>query len=247
MSVGRVFSRAFGTIGRNPIVVVGLALLMGAIPTLALTFAAVQLFPTAGIGGRLIINGWVSILVGALVQGTLTRASVADAEGRRASFAECLVTGLRSLPWLLGLAILIGLGVGLGTLLLVIPGLVLMTMWFVALPALAEERESILDAISRSTDLTQGARWKIFGIFLIVTILNALIGGIFGLIVASAHLEMFSPLTGRAELTVVSGGTAMFLQTIALAFWGTIQPSVYVELRDWKEGGSAEALEQVFA
>jgi hypothetical protein len=35
--------------------------------------------------------------------------------------------------------------------------------------------------------------------------------------------------------------------TIFNTLWGTIQPSLYVELRQWKEGDRMENLEQVFA
>jgi hypothetical protein len=39
----------------------------------------------------------------------------------------------------------------------------------------------------------------------------------------------------------------MILGTIFNVLWGTIQPSLYVELRQAKEGESSESLAQVFA
>jgi hypothetical protein len=40
---------------------------------------------------------------------------------------------------------------------------------------------------------------------------------------------------------------SIVLGTLLNAVSGTIYPSIYVELRQWKEGTSVEALEQVFA
>jgi hypothetical protein len=43
MSVGRVFQRAFSAIAYNPVVILGLALVVGALPGLIFSFAFVQL------------------------------------------------------------------------------------------------------------------------------------------------------------------------------------------------------------
>jgi hypothetical protein len=37
------------------------------------------------------------------------------------------------------------------------------------------------------------------------------------------------------------------ISTLLTAFWATVQASLYIELRQWKEGDSAEALQKVFA
>lgn len=247
MSIGRIFSRAFGAIGHNPLVVISLAFVAGAVPTLLLTYAAGILMPAvSGLGTSLMVNGWISILASALLQGTMTRVVLADREGRKASLLECVISGIRSLVPLVGLGIAIGFCVGIGAILLIVPGIMLLTAWFVAMPALAEEREGILDALSRSADLTSGARWKIFAIFLIMTVVNGLIGGVVGLILGMNQLHMYS-LLDRDQLTLASAGAALFLHTVVAVLWGTMQPSAYVELREWKEGGSTETLEQVFA
>jgi hypothetical protein len=39
----------------------------------------------------------------------------------------------------------------------------------------------------------------------------------------------------------------MVVGTLFNMIWGTVQPSLYIELRQWKEGGSIENLEQIFA
>jgi hypothetical protein len=50
-----------------------------------------------------------------------------------------------------------------------------------------------------------------------------------------------------AGFTVANVIGSMVVGTIFNMLWGTVQPSLYVELRQWKEGDSADNLAQVFA
>ena len=52
-------------------------------------------------------------------------------------------------------AILSGIAVGIGFILLIIPGLYLMTIWSVGAPAIVAERRGALEAFGRSHDLVR--------------------------------------------------------------------------------------------
>lgn len=82
-------------------------------------------------------------------------------------------------------AILVGLGVFLGFLAFVIPGLVLLTQWSVAAPAVVIERQGATKAISRSRQLVQGNGWQVFGV-LIVTVVIILVADAVFLSIAAA-------------------------------------------------------------
>src|SRR2546423_14486787 len=118
-SVGRLFQRAFSAIALNPVVILGLALLVGALPKLIMTYLFVQLglvtSPEAMRIGAIspariiwvsLLSGLIIIVIAALVQGSLTRAVLTANEGRRASFGESLGTGLQVILPLIGLSIL---------------------------------------------------------------------------------------------------------------------------------------------
>jgi hypothetical protein len=75
---------------------------------------------------------------------------------------------------LLWTAILVGVGVFLGLLLFIAPGLVLLTQWAVAAPVVVVEVRSAPEAIGRSRQLVHGHGWQVFGV-LIVTFLLVLI------------------------------------------------------------------------
>src|SRR3546814_14014813 len=73
----------------------------------------------------------VSMVFYELVQGGLDRATIAHTEGRRASFGESAAAGLAVALPLIGLSILAAIGIWLGLILLIVPGIMLFCMWAV--------------------------------------------------------------------------------------------------------------------
>src|SRR6185369_17441918 len=91
MSIGRVFQRAFSTITHNPIVVLGIAIVVGALPSVIITYVMRSLragdpnTDLSRIWGTMVITWVLAVIIGAIVQGALTRAVAAENEGQRAS------------------------------------------------------------------------------------------------------------------------------------------------------------------
>jgi hypothetical protein len=79
----------------------------------------------------------------------------------------------------IGLQLVIGMAAGLALLFLVVPGVFLFVMWALAVPAKILENKGVFDSMSRSSDLTQGRRWRIFVIgllfFLLAVVVNQLL------------------------------------------------------------------------
>ncbi|HEY6663112.1 MAG TPA: YciC family protein [Sphingomicrobium sp.] len=253
MSIGRVFERAFAAIKTNPGVILGLAFAVGALPALFISilfvqagFGSPEAFRTGAISprafaGAIFLSVLVSLVISAIVQAALTRATVSASEGRKASFGESLATGLRVIIPLVVLAIVSGIGIALGMMLLIVPGIILGLMWAVAVPTLVIERRGVFGSLGRSSELTKGAKWKILGIVLIVWVTYWLVS----LIVGVVGLSAYGPTaTGLNAMNIIGN---VVLGTLINAAWGTVQPAIYVELRQWKEGTSVEALEEVFA
>ncbi len=252
--MGRVVTRTFGTIGRNWQVFGLLALLLGAGPQLVLSGGqilggwntATPAFGNAGalfgyIGGML---GMVLFAVAAafLLQAALVHGVVADLNGRRPTFQECLSTGMRFILPLLGLALLMGLALMLGFILLIVPGVILGLMWIVAAPVVVVERTGVTAAFSRSARLTKGFKGPIFGLLVVFAIVSwilsaailaagwALTGGITAANVTSWPVAVLTALIGAIQSLVGSTGIA----------------SIYYELRSIKEGAGPESLASVF-
>jgi hypothetical protein len=107
-------------------------------------------------------------------------------DGRRDSSVEDLVraTGPVILP-LIGAGILAGLGIGIGFLLLFVPGLILLTIWAVIAPAIVVERTGVIEAFGRSRELVRGNGWQVFGVIFTVFVITAIVGVILGVIAAA--------------------------------------------------------------
>lgn len=255
VSIGRIFGRTFDTITKNPVATFGIAFLFGALPSIAMQFLFQGVRAEALTPGRsvaLIVVGIFSILISIVLamitQGALVRVTVAQSEGRRASLGETLMAGLTMALPLLGLAILSGIAMMIGFLLLIVPGIILYVMWSVSAPALVEERLGIGSALGRSRALTKGARWTIFGLLLIVLVIAWLISAVAGVINVALYGGpedlMAAAMSGNFPVGVFV--VSLVTGTIFSAIWGVLLTSLYVELRAWKEGPAGAALAEVF-
>jgi uncharacterized membrane protein len=252
VSIGRVFSRGFGVIVDNPLTVVGITFLVGTIPTLAFSWFQqslnqVSLDSSQYLGVLAVSLGGavVSLVLQAIIQGSLVRATLAYARGERATIAESLAASTAVVLPLIGLAILSALGVGFGFVLLIVPGIILYVMWSVAAPALVAERIGVIEAFGRSRYLTRGARWQVFGLELILVVAYWIFIGTLGVwILGAGGLNSMDVSDGLPIWWLVSNA---ILSTIATMVWSTVQAALYVELRDWKEGLPEEALHEIFA
>ena len=149
---------------------------------------------------------------------------------------------------LLLLGILSALAITLGFVLLIAPGIILYVMWSVAAPALVEERLGPIRAFGRSRDLTRGARWKIFALTLVIFVAYLLFSAAVELIGAMAFGtgDGGVPADITSDLPLGYLATTIVAATISSALWGVILTSLYVELRDWKDGPKSEALADIF-
>jgi len=91
--------------------------------------------------------------------------------------------------------IVIGLMAFLGLLLLIVPGVILSVMWSLAIPVAVLEERSMLDAASRSADLTKGGRLRVLLVYLLFVLLMLIVTLLF-----SVPLALFN-------MASVAGGT----------------------------------------
>jgi hypothetical protein len=95
---------------------------------------------------------------------------------RPAGVADSFLKVKGQIPGVIGLSLLVGLVAGVASLAFIVPGIYLFVMWSLAVPAKILENKGITDAMSRSSDLTQGNRWRIFIIWLLFFVLSLGVG-----------------------------------------------------------------------
>jgi hypothetical protein len=186
----------------------------------------------------LILVNWLAALLAAAVsivalfwvQGALVKA-VEDVRDGRAdlSLGETFQRVRPQLAAIIVGGILAGLGIALGLVLLIVPGLVLMTWWVLVIPVIVLEQRSAGDAFGRSRELVRGYGWGVFGV-IVLTIL-VLIG--FG-IVLSIVLSPFDDWLRSFLSNVVSG-------TVTAPFIAVTWTILYYRLRGAKEAPAPAA------
>jgi hypothetical protein len=248
IDIGRVMQRGFAAIGSNAAAFFLAAIMLVGLPTVVMNYLMLgQVEAVAANPGdpafwstyaALIL---VSILTTYLLQAAVVRSTILDLSGRPIDFGSSLAAALMLLLPIIGLAIVSGIAIGLGFLLLVVPGVILYLMWSVAVPVLVEERRGVFGSLSRSAELTKGSKGRILGLIVIYSIFSSMI---------SAVVSLFSGagMTGTGEIAspllfaVLAGVTGVVNGVVMAAMLA----SLYVELRTVKEGASTDSLAAVF-
>jgi hypothetical protein len=152
--------------------------------TLLIPAALVLFLPVALISGllyastvgpvELILLVALGAVVGVWFQGMVVEAALDILDGRR---DHTVGTLLRSVTPVLGPLVLAGVLAGLATgiaMLLIVPGLYLLTIWAVLAPVIVIERRPAMEAFGRSRELVRGHGWQVFGVVVVVYLLQVL-------------------------------------------------------------------------
>jgi hypothetical protein len=203
ISVGQVLSDAFATYSANLGVLIavslGIAVVFGLI---------VGLLNDAG-GFVMQTLAWIVQLIGtAIYTGFVVRLVQDVRDGRRdATVGDLFSAAAPAIGALIIWGILSGIAIGIGFLLLIVPGLILMTIWAVGAPAIVVEGAGPIEAFGRSYELVRGQAWTVFGIlvcvflimavaYLVAALIGAAIGGLAGaIIVGIIALALFMPVS----------------------------------------------------
>lgn len=120
-----------------------------------------------------------------------------NGEGSEISAMKLVIEGLKMLPKFIGLAILVYIVVGLGSLLLIIPGIYLGVVLSMSFYIAGVERISLFNAFGKAFKLMKGHWWETFGLYFVMVLIVAIGFYVFILIVgffASEVLAAFNPM-----------------------------------------------------
>jgi uncharacterized membrane protein len=217
LNVGGVLSQALATLQSKLLFFVFAGLLIG-VGNLAASY------PDAG-GLRLAIGVIVALAVSVLGQIVTIRATAGPLGVNAATeFAPALqAAGPKFVPVLLT-ALLVSIIVGLGSILLIVPGIILGVMLSASLQACVLEDRAPIEALKRSRELTRGNRWRVLGLSLILLLI--VIGGLLLGAIPTA-VAGFVPLIGPLVAIIISSAISGLI-SVFMSIAGT---HAFLELR----------------
>jgi hypothetical protein len=205
ISIGGVLSETFSTYGQNFGALIG-----GAIAVFVIVGLASGLLQNEG---GLILGTLALIieLVGrAIFVGFVVKLVEDVRDGKRDhSVGDLFSSASDAIIPLIGFGILFGIGVGIGFLLLIIPGFFLLTMWSVGAPAIVIEKEGPIGAFGRSWKLVWGDGWRVFAVLVVVFLIV--------LAVSAVLLAIADPIGSGAVLVAAVVSSVITAPVYALA------------------------------
>jgi hypothetical protein len=175
----------------------------------------------------------VSMVLGALSQAVVLYGAFEDMRGRPVDLMASFQLAWRRFLPVIGVSLLMGLLVGLASILLVFPAIMLFTAWYVATPTCVVERTGPWQSLTRSAALTKGYRWRVFGMIVLV----AIVGGI-----GTGVTAGLSSLAGSTIGLVAQ----LIWNAIFGAFSAILVVVAYHDLRVAKEGIDTDQIAAVF-
>ncbi len=191
--------------------------------------------------GWMILILLVTFAAYGLLEAALVRAAVLDLEGDRVTVRASVAAVLRRIVPMVGLSLVGMVGIILGTCLFVVPGILMMIRWAVAVPVLVVEGGGVFNALGRSMRLTQGHGRKLFALGAVYLLLAWIIT----VAVPAATAGFNQQVSDSIILTWLAFCVRALTSVVQLVIGSAGLGAVYYELRSIR-GAGPDSLASVF-
>jgi hypothetical protein len=168
----------------------------------------------------------VILIAGYVLQATLVKA-VQDVRDGRAdlSIGETISAVTPSLSIVVGASILASLGIWIGFVFIIVPGLFLMTIWAVIVPVIVIERSGALASFGRSRALVRGHGWHVFGTLVLVYIIQIVVQFVLSLVFSALPVVLGDGLSSVISGTLISPFLALVVTLVYYRLVGISAPA----------------------
>lgn len=192
------------------------------------------------------VQAVVGLFAYGVIIGAFTYSVVSGLRGQDLSLGACLSSAVGRLHYVLPTLLIVGVIIMLGSILLVVPGIIAALIFYVAASVAAAEGAWPGKALSRSQFLTRGSRWSLLGLFLVQIAISLVLVAVLS-VVALALLgaqpaELASNPEKLATYTIIS----MIVGLPFNAFFAMLPVTVYFLMSVEKDGRDLGDVEQVF-
>jgi hypothetical protein len=233
--VGFVFGRSLAMLRRQFLKFLALAFAASLPPLLIVLYPPTVGRPlTLDYGLAVLGVAILTLLLFAVCQPAIIYGAFQTMRGRDFHIGESLRKALERLMPLVGVSILMLVSIMIGSLLLLVPGLVLWTMFLVAVPACVVEHLGPVQSLRRSAALTKGNRWRLFGMFMLLAVL-----------VTAIRFALSATLNAAGGRLVAGIGDVAF-DAVATSLELIVFAVAYHDLRVAREGIDIERIAALF-
>ena len=171
-----------------------------------------------------VLGSLVQIVAAFLLQATLVKA-VQDVRDGRAdmSIGDTVRAAVPFLGPVALASILAGIAITIGLLLVIVPGLYLITIWAVIVPVIVLERSGALASFGRSRRIVRGNGWHVFGTLVLVYIIMLAVGIILGLIFSALPHSLANGLSSIISGTLIAPFLALVVTLVYYRLAGDAQ------------------------
>jgi hypothetical protein len=110
-----------------------------------------------------------------------------------------------------GASILAGIGIAIGLVLVIIPGLFLLTIWCLIVPVIVLENASVGQSFGRSQQLVKGYGWHVFGTLVLVFLILIVVNIVISVVLSALPQELANAISSIISGTFVAPFLALVL------------------------------------
>ena len=171
-----------------------------------------------------VLGSLVEIFAAFLLQATLVKAVQDVRDGRvDLSLGETVRAATPYLGAVAGASILAGIAITIGLILIIVPGLYLITIWAVIVPVIVLEQSGVMASFGRSHELVRGRGWHVFGTLVLAWLILLAVNLILGLIFAALPDALGRGLSSVISGTLIAPFIALVVTLVYYRLSGTSQ------------------------
>jgi hypothetical protein len=131
------------------------------------------------------------------------------------------------LPAVIAAGVLAAIAIGIGILLLIVPGLFLLTIWSMLVPVIVIEGRAAGEAFTRSREVVKGNGWSVFGLIIITFLLVGIASAVIRLVFAPLpdFLDAWIGSLIAHSLTIPFAAATLTTAYFHLIARGTVAPA----------------------
>lgn len=241
LAIGAVLARTFQIMLRNCVAFGLMSLLAYALLAIAYYFVA-PLLTSMPNAGREIIIYVMDIPVWAMLSAGVVYGTILDLrQGARPSVVTVVSRGIASVLPAIAVGLAVILCIMLGTVLLIVPGIIIWVIYYVAIPVAVVERTGVGESLERSRLLVRGNGWRVFGVIIVLFVFQMIVSRFLGN-ENGAAMAIIDALGDWSIGNLVS----IVIECLLVVLTAISSAVIYHDLRLLKDGGDVEQIAAVF-